>query len=63
METELLRKSAVARRLSVAESTVDRWMKREERTAGTGIRFVRLPGGERRVPASEVDRIVGEVTK
>lgn len=60
MHSILLRQAEFARQLGVAENTVKRWLQREERTPGTGVRFVRLPGGERRIPWSEVERILGK---
>lgn len=61
MQAHLMRQAEFARQIGVSESTVKRWMTREEEHAGTGIRFVRLPGGERRIPSSEVERILGGV--
>jgi excisionase family DNA binding protein len=57
----LLRQAEFARQLGVSEGTVKRWLKREEQLAGSGVRFVRLPGGERRIPSTEVLRILGDV--
>jgi predicted site-specific integrase-resolvase len=57
--TALLRQSDFARRVGVAEVTVRRWVRREETVPGTGVRFVRLPTGERRIPESEVEHIIG----
>lgn len=58
MYPNLLRQAEFARQLGVAENTVKRWLRREEHAPGTGVRFVRLPGGERRIPSTEVDRIL-----
>jgi excisionase family DNA binding protein len=55
----LLRQAEFARQVGVSESTVKRWLKREELEPGTGVRYVRLPGGERRIPYSELVRILG----
>jgi predicted site-specific integrase-resolvase len=57
----LLRQSEAAHELSVSEGTVRNWMRREQRQAGSGLRFITLPSGERRIPASEIDRILGGV--
>lgn len=59
MRIELMRQAEFARQLGVAESTVKRWLAWEERVPGSGVRFVRLPGGERRIPYSELVRILG----
>jgi excisionase family DNA binding protein len=48
----LLRQAEFARQIGVSESTVKRWL-----TTGR-VAFVRLPGGERRVPSDEVERIL-----
>ena len=60
MQPFLLRQAEFARQLGVSESTVKRWLHCEELKPGTGVRFVRLPGGERRIPSSEVERILGK---
>lgn len=59
MNIHLLRQSEFARYLGVSEQTVKRWLAREANAPGSGVRFVRLPGGERRIPYSEVVRILG----
>jgi excisionase family DNA binding protein len=58
MQPYLMRQAEVARQLGVSEGTIKRWLTREEREPGRGLRFVRLPGGERRIPSSEIDRIL-----
>ena len=60
---ELLRTSFAARRIGVSSSTLRSWYLREEEHPGTGLKFVRLPSGERRVPSSEVERLLTVVTK
>ena len=55
--TALLRPGEFARELGVTTQTVKNWLDREERQAGAGLKFIRFPGGERRIPASELDRI------
>jgi predicted site-specific integrase-resolvase len=60
MHIILLRQAEFARQLGVSENTVKRWLLREESEPGTGVRFIRLPGGERRIPWSEVERILGK---
>ncbi len=59
MQSSLLRQAEFARQLGVSENTVKRWLSRETSQPGKGVRFVRLPGGERRIPSTEVDRIIG----
>lgn len=58
MQEVLYRRAQFARAIGVSETTVKNWLAREEREPGTGVRFVRLPTGERRIPASEVERIL-----
>jgi len=60
MRSLLLRQAEFARQLGVSENTVKRWLKKEEAEPGSGLRFVRLPGGQRRIPSSEVARILGQ---
>ena len=50
--TDLLTPPEVARKLRVDSSTVLRWIK-----AGT-VASVEMPSGRKKVPASEVDRIL-----
>lgn len=57
-----MRQSEFARQLGVSESTVKRWLSREAEQPGTGVRFIRLPGGERRIPSSEVTRLFRDAT-
>ena len=52
MQSSLYRRSQFAREIGVSEATVKRWLDRGQ------IAFVRLPGGERRIPASELERIL-----
>jgi excisionase family DNA binding protein len=56
--TRYMRPSELARELGVTAETVRHWLDREERKPGSGVRFIRLPGGERRIPSSELDRII-----
>ncbi len=49
----LLRPGDVASRIGVSRNTVRRW------AAANQIRSVSLPGGERRIPEDEVNRILG----
>ncbi len=58
MQSSLLRQAEFARQIGVSENTVKRWLSRETSQPGTGVRFIRLPGGERRIPSTEVDRIL-----
>ena len=58
MPEVLYRRSQFARAIGVSETTVKRWLAREEHEPGTGVKFIRLPTGERRIPSSEVDRIL-----
>ena len=52
MANEFLRQGQFARECGVAETTVKRWIR-------TGrIEFVELPGGERRIPRDELDRVL-----
>ena len=55
MQLSLYRRSEFARALGVSETTVKRWLDRGQ------IAFVRLPGGERRIPESELERILDPV--
>jgi excisionase family DNA binding protein len=59
VNVHLLRQSEFARYLGVSEQTVKRWLAREASVPGSGVRFIRLPGGERRIPYSELVRILG----
>jgi len=59
MYVQLYRQAEFARALGVSESTVKNWLRREERVPGSGVRFIKLPGGERRIPSSELSRILG----
>lgn len=52
MAEELLRRGEFARRLGVSSSTVQGWLDRGR------IRYIRLPGGERRIPEGELARIL-----
>lgn len=52
MTHTLLRRSQFARELGVAESTVTRWVRQGV------VECIRLPGGERRIPQSELDRLL-----
>ena len=52
MQVNLFRRGEFARALGVSETTVNRWL------ADGKIAFVRLPGGERRIPATELQRIL-----
>ena len=61
MHVHLYRQAEFARALGVSESTVKNWLRREEQMSGSGVRFVRLPTGERRIPSSELSRILGSV--
>jgi len=53
---EFLRVAQAARRIGVSEKTIRAWFKKEQEHPGTGLKFIRLPNGERRVPAEEADR-------
>lgn len=55
----LLRRSEFARRLGVSKTTVRAWVLLGEEQPGAGVRSVRFPTGERRIPESEVERILG----
>lgn len=55
MEKLLLMKEA-CQRLGVTTKTIQRWDKEGK------IRVVRTPGGRRRIPLSEVERLTGEKT-
>lgn len=57
MRLNLYRQAEFARMVGVSESTVKRWLAREERVPGSGVRFIKLPGGERRIPHSEFERL------
>ena len=63
MQPMLLRQSEFARQIGVSESTVKRWLAREESQPGSGVRFIRLPGGERRIPDSEVERLLDGLSR
>lgn len=58
MERKLLRQADAARELGVSEGTIRNWLRLEEQNPGKGLLFVRLPSGERRIPASEIERIL-----
>jgi len=60
MRMEFFRQAEFARQLGVSESTVKRWLRNEEQRPGSGVKFIRLPGGERRIPHSELERIIGK---
>ena len=58
-QQELLRSGHVARVLGVNEKTLWAWYRMEDNEPGTGLRYVRLPGGERRVRTADLERILG----
>ena len=49
-----LRVGEVARLLGVKPRTIGRWLSWNQ------VRFYTTPGGERRIPESEVERILGQ---
>ena len=51
ISANLMRVGEFARRLGVSTQTVKRWLNRGE------VEYVRLPGGERRIPEAELDRL------
>lgn len=55
----LYRRSQFARAIGISPTTVKHWLAREAHEPGSGVKFIRLPTGERRIPASEVERILG----
>ena len=57
MQMLLYRRAQFAREIGVSEATVKPWLDRRQ------ITFVRLPGGERRIPASELQRILKPVLR
>ena len=60
--SRFMRPSEVARECSVTPQTVRNWMAREAREPGTGLRFITLPTGERRVPAEAVEKLLSGAT-
>jgi len=48
-----LRVGEVAKHLGVNPRTIRRWLSRHQ------VKFYITPGGERRIPASEVERVLG----
>jgi len=54
MHVSYLCQSDFARRVGVAEVTVRRWIRRGR------LQYVQLPSGERRIPSTEVDKILME---
>ena len=52
---EPFRVGQLAALLGVSPRTVRRWLSRGQ------LRYVRLPGGERRVPRQEIDKVIGDM--
>ena len=63
MQPELLRVGSAARLLGINEKTLRAWFRKEQEQPGTGLKFIRFPSGERRVPSSEIERLLTVVTK
>ncbi len=52
LDVHWLRTSEVARRLKVDPRTVRRWLEARR------MDYIQLPGGERRIPLSELERVL-----